>query len=74
MFQLGAVISKKVKMIYLYSRKITDAQQRYIVTEKEILSIVETIKYFITISLGKKIRTYNAHKTLHVRIGIPIDY
>ena len=39
-FLLGAVISQKYKPIYLYSIKLTDYQQRYIVTEREILSIV----------------------------------
>ena len=39
-FQLGAFISQKDKPIDLYIRKITDAQQRYTVTEKELLSIV----------------------------------
>ena len=32
--QLGAVISKKDKTIAFCSRKITDAQQRYIVIER----------------------------------------
>ena len=39
-FQLGAVISQKGKPIALYVRKLTDAQKRYIVTEKYLLSIV----------------------------------
>ena len=33
-FQLGAVISQKGKPISFYSRKLTDAQQIYTVTEK----------------------------------------
>ena len=41
-FQLGAVISQKGKPIDLYSRKLTDNQQRCTVTEKELPSIVET--------------------------------
>ena len=45
-FQLGAVISEKVKYIAFYSRKLTKAQTRYTVTEKELLSIVETLKEF----------------------------
>ena len=39
-FQLGAVISQKYKPIAFHSRKLTDAQQRNTLTEKEILSIV----------------------------------
>ena len=43
-FQLGAVISHKFKPISFYSRKLTDAQQRYTEREREILSIVENLK------------------------------
>ena len=43
-FQLGAVISHKGKPIAFYSRKLTDSQKRYIVIEKELISIVETLK------------------------------
>ena len=38
--QLGALIGHKGKQIALYSDKLTDAQKRYIVTEKELISIV----------------------------------
>ena len=64
-FQLGAVISQKVKLIDFYSRKLTFAQQRYTGTEKRPLSIVETLKKIRTILLGKKIRicTDNKHLT-----------
>ena len=34
-FQLEAVISQKCKPIAFYSRKLTDAQQRYTVTENK---------------------------------------
>ena len=43
-FWLGAVISQKVKPIAFYGRKMTDAQQRYIVTEIELIIIVETLR------------------------------
>ena len=54
-FQLGAVISQKGKTIAFYSIKITDSQQRYTVTERELLSIAEILKEFITILLGHKL-------------------
>ena len=63
-FQLGAVISQKVKPITFYSRKFTDAQQQYTVTDKEPPSIVENLKGFSTILLGKKIRIFNDNKNL----------
>ena len=62
MFQLGAVISQKGKYIALYSRKLTDSQQNYIVIERELLSIVETLKEIRTILLGQKLIIYTDHK------------
>ena len=43
-FQLGAIIIQKGKPISFYNRKLTDAQQRYKLIEREILSILETLK------------------------------
>ena len=60
-FQLGAVISQKEKPITFYGRKLPDAQKRYTVTEREIISIVETLKQFRTILLGQKLRIYTDH-------------
>ena len=42
--QLGAVISQAGKPFNFYSRKLTETQTIYIVTEKELLSIVKTLK------------------------------
>jgi RNase H-like domain found in reverse transcriptase len=42
--QLGAVITQEGAPIAFYSRKLNKAQQHYTVGEKEILSIVETLK------------------------------
>ena len=39
-FQLGAVVRQKGELIAFYSRKLTDAQQRYTITEREQLSIL----------------------------------
>ena len=63
-FQLGLLISQKGKPINSYSRKRTYAQKRYTATEKELLNIVETLKDFITILLGQKLRIYTDHKYL----------
>ena len=43
-FQLGAVIIQKGKPIAFYGLKLIKPQQRYTVTEKELLGIVETLK------------------------------
>ena len=54
--------TRKEKTIAFYSGKLTDAQKRYTITEKEILSIVENLKGFITILLVQKLRIYTDNK------------
>jgi hypothetical protein len=39
--QLGAVITQRNRPIAFFSRKLTEAQQKYSVTEIELLAIVE---------------------------------
>ena len=62
--KIGAVISQKGKPIILYSRKMNSAQQNYTTTEKELLSIVATIKEFRKILLQHQITIYTDHKNL----------
>ena len=63
-FQLGTVIIQKVKPIAFYTEKLTYDQQRYTVTDRELLIIVETLKEFIDILLGQKLRIYTDNKNL----------
>ena len=63
-FQLGSVISQDNKPIAFYSRKLKPAQTRYTTTERELLSIVETLKEFRNILLGQRIVVHTDHKNL----------
>ena len=47
-----------------YSRKLNPAQSRYITTERELLSIVETLKEFRNILLGQQIIVHTDHENL----------
>ena len=62
--QIGAVISKKGKPIALYSQKMNSTQHNYTTTEKEILSVVATLKEFHNILLVHQITVYTGHKNL----------
>ena len=63
-YNLRGVISHNEKPITLYSIKLTGAQKGHTVTEKEILIIVKTLKYFRTILLGQRLIIYNDNKNL----------
>ena len=50
--------------IAFFSRKLNGAQKNYTTTEKELLSIVETLKEFMNILFGYPIQVYSDHKNL----------
>ena len=63
-YQIGAVLTQEHQPIAFFSRKLNDAQKKYGVGEKEMLSIVETLKEFRTILLGYPVIIHTDHKNL----------
>ena len=60
---MGATIFQDGKPIAFYYRKLNPAQQNYTVCEKELLSIVETLKEFCSMLYGsQQIHVYTDHK------------
>jgi hypothetical protein len=62
--QLGAVITQDNRPIVFFSRKLSKMQQKYSVTEIELLAIVETLKEFKGMLWGQNIMVYTDHKNL----------
>jgi hypothetical protein len=62
--QLGAVITQDNRPIAFFSRKLSEMQQKYSVTEIELLAKVETLKEFKGMLWGQNIMVYTDHKNL----------
>ena len=63
-YQLGAVIFQKNTPVACYSRKLTTAQQNYITTEKEFLSVITTLNKFCSMLFGTEIHIFTDHCNL----------
>jgi hypothetical protein len=62
--QLGSVITQLNRPLGFFSRKLSETQQKYSVTEIELLAIVETLKEFKGILWGQKLIVYTDHQNL----------
>ena len=51
-------MARKANLSIFYSRKLTDSKKIYTVTEKDMLGIIDSLKEFRTILLGKIIIIY----------------
>jgi hypothetical protein len=69
-YQIGAVILQQDETgrykppVGFFSKKMNDAQKKYTVTEQELLSIVETLRNYRCMLLGRHITIFTDHKNL----------
>ncbi|KAM9994001.1 hypothetical protein ACTFIZ_011967 [Dictyostelium cf. discoideum] len=54
----------KFKVIWFHSRKLSDTQKRYSIGDREFLSIIDSLKKFQHLLIGKKVTIYTDHQNL----------
>ncbi len=63
-YQMGAYIVQDDKPVAYWSCKLNDAQQKYTVSDKELLSIVMVLTQFCIMLLGAVLHIYTDHPNI----------
>ena len=74
--QMGVVITQQNRHIAFFSRKLSETQQKYSITEIEFLAIVETLKEFKGMLWGQLIKVYTDYPRCpwtHLGQSIPME-
>ncbi len=69
------MITQDSRPLAFFSRKLSETQQRYSVTEIELLAIVETLKEFKDMLWGQQVKVYTDHQNLmRDALGLSSDW
>ena len=63
-YQMGTVISQGGRPVVYWSEKLTETQQKYPITDQELLTIIECLKQYKRMLLGQTITVWTDHRNL----------